>query len=218
MKIFSRKFVKKLFFAAFIFGFISLIFIIASDKITTKKSKPFIFNDIKDVPHNNVALLLGTKKDLANGSENRYFTSRITAAVALYKAGKFDKIIISGDNSRTEYNEPEDMRQALISQGVPDSVIILDFAGFRTFDSVIRCNKIFGQDSFLVISQPFHNERAVYIARTKGIKATAFNSEAITGSYAIKVVIREYFARAKMMLDLYILNTEPHFYGEKIAI
>ena len=88
----------------------------------------------------------------------------------LFQAGKISRILVSGDNRRMNYNEPVEMRKALIAHGIPDSVIVMDFAGIRTLDSVIRAKKVFGQDRFTIISQRFHNERALYIAGRNGSK------------------------------------------------
>jgi SanA protein len=181
-------------------------------------AKPYLYASTNQVPYCKAALLLGTSAKNRAGADNLFFVRRIAAAANLYKASKMKYIIVSGDNSRNDYNEPEDMRQALIAAGVPDTAIVLDYAGFRTFDSVVRCKEIFGQDSVIIISQPFHNERAVYIARKEGMEAVAFNAENVNGRYSIKTNIREWFARVKVLLDVHVLNTEPHFGGEKIEL
>ena len=109
-----------------------------------------------EIPYCQTALLLGTSPKLKNGKENLYFTYRIKAAAELYQAGKIKYIIISGDNSKQSYNEPEAMKQALIQLSIPEDIIYLDYAGFRTLDSVVRAKEIFGQNSITVISQRFH--------------------------------------------------------------
>ena len=101
---------------------------------------------------------------LKNGNNNLYFDYRILAAVELYKAGKIKYILISGDNRKKDYNEPEEMKKALIQKGVPAKFIYLDYAGFRTLDSVVRAKEVFGQNQLTIISQRFHNERAIYLA------------------------------------------------------
>ena len=118
-----------------------------------------LFSNIETIPANKVGLLLGTSKFLANGHDNPYYDYRIKAAARLIKAGKIKYLIVSGDNSRKDYNEPEEMQHDLIKEGVDSTSIYLDFAGFRTFDSMVRLKEIFGQDSVTVISQAFHNER-----------------------------------------------------------
>lgn len=178
---------------------------------------PYLYDNVTQVPYHKAALLLGTSKTLQDGSPNLFFKTRIDAAVQLYKAGKVKYIIASGDNRVVNYNEPEQMKLSLMEQGVPDSAIVLDYAGFRTFDSIIRCEEIFGQSSFVIISQKFHNERALYIARKKGMDAIAFNAADPQGPY-IKNKLREILARVKVLLDIHVFATTPKFGGEKMEL
>jgi len=180
------------------------------------KSKNFITGNIEKVKSQKTGLVLGTSRNLNNGWENEYFFNRIEAAVELYKNGKINYIIVSGDNSRNDYNEPEDMKNELVKKGIPEEKIFLDYAGFRTLDSVIRAKEIFGQTSFIVISQKFHNERAVFIARKNGIEAYGYNAKDVHYK-SYKTRVREFFARDKVFYDL-IFNVEPKFYGDKINI
>lgn len=179
---------------------------------------PFVFDNLENLPHNKVGLILGTSKKLKNGQENRYFRYRIDAAVALYKSGKIDYILVSGDNSEIYYNEPRDMRKALLAQGIPEEVIFLDYAGFRTLDSVIRAKEIFGQRSFTIISQEFHNKRAIFIANKHNINAIGYNARDLDTYSGLKTQLRERLARVLVFIDLYVLNTQPKFLGEKIEI
>lgn len=178
-----------------------------------------IYDDIEDIPYNRVGLLLGTNPTLKNGKPNYYFTYRIRACASLYKAKKISKILISGDNCTKGYNEPESMKQALMKQGVPEKDIILDYAGFRTLDSIIRAREVFGQEKFTIISQQFHNERAVYLALANGMDVVAFNAKQINGTQTeFKTgYLREGFARIKMFIDIWF-GKEPKFLGEKIMI
>ena len=160
---------------------------------------------------------LGTSKYLRKGSVNEFWKNRIDATVTLFNLGKIKSIIISGDNSKLYYNEPIEMKKELVKLGIPDSVIYLDYAGFRTFDSMIRAYKIFGQSSFTVISQKFHNERAVYIARHYGIYAIGFNAKEVNAYNGFKTALREKFARVKLFMD-FLFDRQPKFLGEKIRI
>ena len=177
-----------------------------------------LYSDINAIPEKNVALLLGTSKYLRRGRINRYFKYRIDAAVQLYKAGKVKHILASGDNRTKYHNEPMDMKKSLMARGVPQSAITLDYAGFRTLDSIVRCQKIFSQHDIIVVSQAFHNQRALFISEFYGIQAIGFNAKDVPFSNDIKTPIREYFARFKAILDLYILKTPPKFLGEKVDI
>jgi SanA protein len=194
-----------------------LFVLLYTDNLVTKKAKGKTFSAIKEVPFTKTGLLLGTAKYLKSGHRNYYFSYRIDAATELFKSGKIKNIIISGDNSRSTYDEPTDMKNELIKNGVDSTKIYLDYAGFRTFDSVVRVKEIFSQDSILLISQLFHNERAIYIAEKKGLIAFGYNAKDVEKKYGIKTVIREKFARVKLMLD-FMIGTKPKFLGEKIEI
>ena len=180
-------------------------------------SEQYIFNSTDSLPECKTAVLLGTSKFMRNGTKNYFFYNRIKAAETLLKSGKAKYIIISGDNSLSYYNEPEDMKKELIKAGIPDSVIYLDYAGFRTFDSMIRAKEVFGQTKFIVVSQEFHNERAVFIARKYGIEAYGYNAEDVDAYSGFKTKVRELFARVKVFVDVYT-NKKPKFLGEKINI
>lgn len=192
------------------------IIIYANIKIP-RDSEKYIYSHVDSIPNNNVAIVLGTSRYIG-GRPNIYFTNRIQAAKELYDAGKIRAFVVSGDNRHKSYNEPRDMRRALVEVGVPDSIIHLDYAGFRTLDSMVRMGKVFGQKSFIVVSQQFHNERAIFLARYYGYDAYGYNAADLDlnrSSYRTK--IREVFARVKVFVDI-ALNTRPKFLGEPIDI
>ena len=174
-------------------------------------------NDISKLKNNKVGLVLGTSKVLKDGRINLYFKYRIQAVLKLYNSGKIDFILISGDNGRDNYDEPTDFKEELIKKGIPESKIYLDYAGFRTLDSVIRAKEIFGQTEITIISQEFHNERAIYLAEKNGLKAVGFNAKDVSGKNGIKTNLREYLARTKVFLDI-IFQVKPKFLGNKIKI
>ena len=176
-----------------------------------------VYTDIQKVDYSDVALVLGTSSSVNGRTENPFFTHRISAAAALFFQGKVKHILVSGDNSSMHYNEPRDMRHALIKLGVPDSCITMDFAGLRTLDSVVRSHKIFQQKRITIVSQGFHNYRALFIAKHYGIDAVAYNAAYPTEA-TMKTVLREYLARPKALLDLYLFDTQPKFLGDKINI
>lgn len=193
-----------------------LLIVFANWKIP-HDTKSYVFDEVEDVPAQRAALVLGTARYIGN-RENLYFTYRIQAAKELYYSGKVKAFIVSGDNSRHTYNEPDDMKNALVEAGVPDSIIHMDYAGFRTLDSVVRMNAIFGQESFIIVSQKFHNERAVFLAQYYGLEAYGYNAKDLglnRSSYRTK--IRELFARVKVFVDI-ITNKKPKFLGEPIKI
>ncbi|MCT4630503.1 ElyC/SanA/YdcF family protein [Winogradskyella sp.] len=176
------------------------------------KTKHLVFDSISNIQKNKVGLVLGTGKYAASGNINLFYKYRVDAAVKLYQAKKIEYILVSGDNSRKDYDEPSDFKQDLIARGIPEDKIFLDYAGFRTLDSVIRAKEIFGQTSITFISQKFHNQRAIYIANSYDIKAVGFNAKDVYKSH-----FREYLARSKASLDL-VFNVQPKFLGKKITI
>lgn len=205
---------RKIFILAVLF-FIGLTYY--ANYTVINATKAYNTGNINEISFHKVGLLLGTSKYVRTGVKNEYFFNRIDATLALYKANKIKYVIISGDNSKKNYNEPQDMKDELIKGGIPDSLIILDYAGFRTLDAVVRAKEIFGQDSFLIISQKFHNERAIYLARNNDINAFGLNAKDVEKYSGIKTKIREFFARDKMFLDL-LIGTKPKFLGKKIII
>lgn len=211
------RYIKKILKIGVFIGILSLIGILGADRLVGKTALDKVFDSTEEVPYNKVGLFLGTGKVLSNGQINLYYKYRIDAAVKLFKAGKVDYILVSGDNSTKNYDEPSTIKEDLIENGVPANKIYLDYAGFRTLDSVVRCKEIFGQSSITIISQQFHNERAIYIAKANHIKAVGFNAQDVNVHYGLKTRLRERFARVKMVLDL-TFGKQPKFLGDQIEI
>jgi SanA protein len=197
---------------------VGLLFILTSNYIVETSSTGRIYLDTDNTPQQKIGLVLGCAKNLINGRQNLFFRYRINATVDLYKAKKINYIIVSGDNSRKEYDEPSDMKNELIKRGVPSKKIFCDYAGFRTLDSIIRANKIFGATKLTVISQQFHVKRAICIGNAKGMKLIGYCAKEVNVFNSFKTKAREFLARTKMVLDLYVLNTQPKFLGPKVKI
>jgi len=171
-------------------------------------------SSLDQVPHSRAAVVLGCRKILPGGFTNLFFTRRMAAAAKLYKAGKVDCLIVSGDNHIKEYDEATDMKDSLIAVGVPAERIVCDYAGFRTLDSVVRAKKVFGLDSFLVVSQEDHVRRAVFLARGFGCDAYGYAAQNVNGRYSIRTTIREQFAKVAAVLDV-IFRRGPKFLGPR---
>lgn len=217
MKAQTKKRLKRMFWVLSIGLILAVLAILFANWKIPHDSKGFVYNEVDSIPAQKAALVLGAAKNIGN-RPNLYFTYRIQAAKELYDAGKVQVFVVSGDNSRKDYNEADDMRAALVEAGVPDSIIHCDYAGLRTLDSVVRMNEIFGQDSFIVVSQEFHNERAVFLAQNYGMTAYGYNAKDLSlnrSSYRTK--IRELFARVKVFVDI-ATGKEPKYLGEKIKI
>lgn len=173
-----------------------------------------VLSDYRLLPDSSVVLVLGTSAKLIGGTPNPYFEDRIKAAATLYKLGKAKAFLLSGDNRTKYYNEPVEMRKALVKAGVPAEVITLDYAGLRTLDSMVRCKEIFGQNKVVLVTQPFHSYRAIFIGDFYQMDVVAWRTDTqIDGTQKVK--LREYFARAKAVLDLYVLKTAPRHLGAR---
>jgi len=194
------------------------VFVMMVDGYISSFSAPYIFDEWNKLPENKCGLLLGTSKYKIKGGINPYFSERLDAAAMLFHSGKIKFIIASGDNSELNYNEPRTMMAGLKDRGIPAENIFLDYAGFRTLDSIVRSREIFGQDSITVISQRFHNERAVYIGRVYGITVTGYNADDNEDPSGMMVRLREVFARFKAFIDVKIIMEQPKFLGDKIII
>ena len=197
---------------------ILVLIVITSNIWINVYSSNYLYDDISKIETHDVGVVLGTSNRLKNGRKNWFFEYRIRAAAELYHNKKVKYLVLSGDNSNDNYDEPGMMKTELVKRGVPECAITCDYAGLRTFDSMIRMKKVFGLNSFIIISQKFHNQRAVFIARKNNINAIGFNAKDLSGMNGIKTHIREYFARFKTVLDIYILNTNPKFLGESLTI
>lgn len=178
-----------------------------------------VFYSLDTIPAREVGLVLGTSKETRHGKPNLHFNQRIAAAAALYHAGKVHYLLVSGDNHIATYDEPTDMRNALVADGVPASAITCDYAGFHTLDSVVRAQEVFGLAQCTIISEEFHCPRALWIARQHGLDAIAFAAPDVgLKSWSWRADIREQFARAWCGVDLYVLHRGPKFPGPREPI
>ncbi len=214
---FTRKSLKRILIIGLLFFLSCCALLFISNYTIGRYSKGKIYSDVHAIQKNKVGLLLGTSKYLKNGNINYYFKYRVQATVELYNSGKIDFVLVSGDNGNKHYDEPTDFKNELIRLGIPEEKIFLDYAGFRTLDSVVRAKEIFGQQQITIISQQFHNERAIYIASKHGVSAVGYNAKDLKGRSGIRTKVREYFARTKVFIDI-LFNVEPKFLGEPIVI
>lgn len=194
--------------------FLMVVLVLGLNFWIVSSTQDRIYYHVSEVPPKRVALLLGTSKRTVDGGTNKYFAERMKAAAELFHRGVIEHIIVSGDNRTVYYNEPRDMLNALIELGVPEGSITLDYAGFRTLDSVVRAKEVFGQEELMIITQDFHCYRALFIADYHGLNAVAFSADN-KDQLPFNLAMRETLARAKAVFDLYLLNQEPKFLGEE---
>ena len=205
-----RRFLK----IALIVFLIMFVFVMLTNLWVYSSTQEQVFTELDDVPYAPVGIVLGTSPMTSAGDPNPYFEERITAAAELYARHKIGHILVSGDNATIYYNEPEKMRQALLRKGVPESAITLDYAGFRTLDSMFRCKMVFGQNQVTVVTQPFHAYRALFIAEYLRMDARAYAAKT-DSSGGLRLAVREYLARTLAVWDLYVIKREPKFLGKK---
>ena len=208
----KRTIIRRFLLVCAIMAFPGILALFAADWRVEHYAAGRVYSDVEAVPAREYGLLPGTSRLVHGKYLNTYFFNRIHAAVELYRGGKIRKIIVSGDNSRTDYNETGDMEQELIAEGVAPEDVLSDFAGFRTLDSVVRARNLFGATEITVISQRFHCERAIYLAARHGIDAVGFEADEVAPqAIRIKLAVREALARVLAVLDAELLNTKPHF-------
>lgn len=172
--------------------------------------------DVADVPHAQAAIVLGAFVK-PNGKMSPMLADRVRQADALWKAGKVDRILVSGDHHAWAYDEPDTMRKALVADGVPPRVIFEDHAGFDTWASMVRAHSIFGVHSAVVVTQGFHMPRALYLAHAAGIDATGLTADLHPyGIQGTKSDVREVLARVKAIADTTL--DAPAMGGRQIPI
>lgn len=162
-------------------------------------------------PYAQVAVVFGTSHRLRNGAPNPYYQGRLDVAASLFFSGRAVLLLLSGDNRTVQYNEPAAMWKALRARGVPASTMTRDYAGFSTFDTLIRAHRVFGIDRAMLISQRWHLPRALLIARHEGIEAYGCAAPGNIQDSALQ--LREEWARLKTIWDLYLWPRQPHFLG-----
>ena len=213
----TRKTKKRILIRRFLLIFAAMAFsgalaLLAAELRVESRAAGRVYHDAGSVPAREYGLLPGTSRLVHGKYPNTYFYNRIRAALELYRAGKIRRIIVSGDNGRTDYNETGDMARELIAGGAAPEDVLSDYAGFRTLDSVVRARNLYGADELTVISQRFHCERAIYLASENGIDAIGFEADEVAPRLIrFKLAVREAFARVLAVLDAEVLKTKPHF-------
>ncbi|WIM13551.1 MAG: hypothetical protein OJF58_004519 [Enhydrobacter sp.] len=177
----------------------------------------FVTSDPARLPAVEVALVLGAAPIGPEGGPNRYFEYRLDAAAALWRAGKVRYLLASGDLRSPDYDEPTAMRVGLIARGVPGECIYRDFAGVRTRDSILRAREIFGQRRLVVVSQPFHLARAIFLARQEGIEAWGLAARDVDRPYSILTTLRRYPSALRAYYDVW-LDTPARQSGKPVVI
>lgn len=181
-------------------------------------SRGLLFDDVGAIEHNRVGLVLGCVPRLPDGRPNLYLARRIEAAARLFHAGKVEYLLVSGDAQRDGQDEPAAMREGLLALGVPEARLVVDALGLRTLDSVARAKQVYGLSRLTLVSQRFHNERAVYLAQALGLSVVGYNAGDPPRLPRDNMRFREPFARVLAVLDMRVFGTQPKHLGAPIAI
>ena len=199
----TKKKLKRAFWVLILVIVVGLAVVVGCEIAVYSASKGRVYSDVDEIPHREVGLLLGTSPKGRRGGVNMFYNHRIDAAVALYEAGKVDRFIISGAKKGPDYDEPQAMRDALVDRGVPDSILVLDGQGFHTIESIVRAKEVFGVDTLTIISQKFHNKRAIYMAKRNDMDTIAYNAANTTIlRWRFIMFLRERASRVKAVLGL----------------
>lgn len=198
---------RRLFFRLLLTVVVFVLLVAGCNVVISSFTGGRLYSDVAEVPHYDVGVLLGTSpRTRFDDKENSFFVNRIDAAEKLYKAGKIDHILISGsDNSNDGVSEVDAMKDALMGRGIPAAAIMLDGKGYRTIESVARLDSVYHISRYLLISQRFHNQRAMYLAShiaSHAVDVAGFNAADPTTFFSKRIFVREWFARVKVFWDL----------------
>jgi SanA protein len=217
MKSLMKHRVKRYIKIALLLPVITFIAVVSIDTMMSVTTSEQIYSNVEQLPEQDVALVLGTSKYIGR-QLNAYYQYRIDAAIELFDTEKVSDFLLSGDNAHRSYNEPWTMKRDLLKAGVPEERITLDYAGFRTLDSIVRAKEVFELTSMVIVSQRFHCERALFIANHYNMNAVCLAVQSPQGYASLKLRVREMFARSKAILDLFIIGAQPKFLGPKEPI
>ena len=207
--VFRRRVARSL--LAFLLAVVAAI-ALANARILTRH-RDRLYASVDQIPARRVAVVLGANPVTAAGNPNLHFVSRMDATAALFHAGKVRHVLVSGDNHHRDYDEPTAMKQALVARDVPPEAITCDYAGFRTHDSITRAQIVFGLQQCTIVTQSYHNPRALEIARAHGLDTIGFCAADVPFRHSLRTELREVIARTTTMIDLYVLHRQPRFIG-----
>jgi SanA protein len=192
------------------------LILLGANRWVVNSTNAYVYSDSALMPENEVGLVLGCSPFASDGKSNAQFHGRMDAAAELYRLGKVKRLILSGANPDSHYNEPKKMRDALLERGVPSEAMTLDFAGDSTLDSIVRAGLVFDLTRMTVVTQKYHAFRALFLARKSGISAVAYSAP-IDGKQGVEFrhPPREVLARLLAVLDIFVLKTEPAVTGPR---
>ena len=195
---------------------LGIVFVCLLNFLILKISRAHISDSVDELPQAQAVLIPGARV-YEDGRMSDILNDRVISALEVYHAGKADKILVSGDHGRTEYDEVNTVKNRLLAEGVPETDIFLDHAGFDTYDSLYRARDIFEADSLIVSTQEFHLPRAVYIGNSLGIETYGYIADKQPYLAARRNEMREFPARIKAFLNV-TFHSKPKYLGDAIPI
>jgi SanA protein len=191
--------------------------VLVPNLVITRSAAPFIVSEATDAPQAQVAIVLGAKV-YANGLPSPMLSDRLETAVTLYRSGKVEKLLLSGDHGQVTYDEVNAMLRYVLERGVPEEDVFTDHAGFSTYETMYRARDVFKVTSALVVTQRFHLARAVYTARVLGLAATGVEADLRPYFDEKRFALREWPARMKAFFQLHLTKPKPTYLGPVIPI
>lgn len=224
----TRRWFRRIVIAGVVVGLAAITVLAAMNLVVTRSIDGLGYDDVAAVPHRTVAIVFGAK--VFDSTLSNALADRVDGAVALYKAGKVDHLLVSGDNSNKQYDEPTAMRDAAIAQGVPSSAITRDYAGLSTYDTCLRARDVFGVRDAVLVTQDYHLARAMFTCRELGIDAVGLRipdfqhlAERLTrGQYPNNMAVgyhtREWLARANALWQLKVTHPAAEVPGPFVGL
>ncbi|TXH06341.1 MAG: hypothetical protein E6R07_00700 [Nevskiaceae bacterium] len=198
----------KRWFGLGLFGF--ALIVLLSNRWVINSTNAYLYTSWSLLPENEVGLVMGTSPYRSDGKSSAEFYGRVRAAADLYQLGKVKRLIVSGANPDSSYNEPRAMLRELVRLGVPEKDVIMDFAGFRTLDSITRAQAVFGLKRFTIVTTRYHAWRALFLARKMNLDVAAYAAPIdVTGDLGRRNPWREIFARTLAVLEVLFQGAVP---------
>lgn len=216
MKILNRKITISILISGIaLFMIIFIVFPLVVTAYFNYYSEPYIYSNINEIPESHTALVLGARV-YKNNRVSHVLYDRIISGVELYKSGKVKKILASGARRSEDYDEVNAMKYHLLKNNIDSGNILLDYAGFDTYDSIVRAKGVYDIKDVLIVTQRFHLSRAVYIARENGLNAFGYIADKRKYQAMIFYEIREMYACVKALIEVYY-GAGPEYQGNRYA-
>lgn len=199
--------IKNIFLSFLLFLGFTVLVVFGLHFYLQQNTSAYLYDEIDTVPAQNTVIVLGASVH-SDGRLSPILKDRVDTALQLYRQKKVSQFLLSGDHKTDDYDEVNAMSNYLQARGVPKQKILLDHAGFDTYDSMYRSQAVFGIDRAIVVTQKFHLPRTIFIARNLGLEYTGFEAASRSFHVGNRVLGREKIANFKAVWEI-ILKSEP---------